>query len=66
MTNQNSELILTFTKEKYFLLSTHREENVDHPENLTKILNILNLLAEINKLPVIVSTHPEQEKELNN
>jgi len=48
----------------YFLVSTHREENVDHPGNLNKILKILNLLAEDYKLPVIVSTHPRTRKRL--
>lgn len=49
---------------KYFLVSVHREENVDNPENLQKILNILNQLAGIYKLPVIVSTHPRTRKRL--
>jgi len=42
---------------EYFLVSTHREENVDNKDNLRKILNILNQLAEKYNLPVIVSTH---------
>ena len=46
----------------YFLISTHREENVDQPENLGKILGVLNSLAEIYGLPVIVSTHPRTRK----
>lgn len=48
----------------YFLVSVHREENVDNPENLTKILTILNRLAKQYKLPVIVSTHPRTRKKL--
>lgn len=48
----------------YFLVSTHREENVDNPENLTKILNILNQLAVDYKLPIIISTHPRTRKKL--
>jgi UDP-N-acetylglucosamine 2-epimerase (non-hydrolysing) len=48
----------------YFLVSFHREENVDNPENLKKILNILNQLAETYKLPVIVSTHPRTRKRI--
>jgi UDP-N-acetylglucosamine 2-epimerase (non-hydrolysing) len=50
----------------YFLVSTHREENVDNPGNLTKILTILNRLAENYSLPVIVSTHPRTRKRLEN
>ncbi|OQA01364.1 MAG: UDP-2,3-diacetamido-2,3-dideoxy-D-glucuronate 2-epimerase [Bacteroidetes bacterium ADurb.Bin408] len=51
---------------KYFLISTHREENVDNPENLEKILSILNRLAETYKLPIIVSTHPRTRKRIEN
>ena len=49
---------------KYFLVSVHREENVDNPENLTKILEILKQLAKTYKLPVIISTHPRTRKRL--
>ena len=49
---------------KYFLVSVHREENVDNPENLQKILTILNKLAEDYQLPVIISTHPRTRKRL--
>ena len=43
---------------KYFIVSTHREENVDNPENLQKIIRILNNLAQDYDFPVVVSTHP--------
>ncbi|MBN8458962.1 MAG: UDP-N-acetylglucosamine 2-epimerase (non-hydrolyzing) [Verrucomicrobia bacterium] len=46
----------------YFLISTHREENVDQPDNLERILAVLNRLAETYGLPVIVSTHPRTRK----
>ena len=48
----------------YFIVSTHREENVDNEENLKSILNILNSLAEQYKVPVIVSTHPRTRKRI--
>ena len=48
----------------YFLVSTHREENVDNPANLHKILTVLNKLCEIYNLPVVVSTHPRTRKRL--
>jgi UDP-N-acetylglucosamine 2-epimerase len=49
----------------YFLVSFHREENVDNPENLQKILTILNRLSEQYKVPVIVSTHPRTKKRMD-
>jgi len=55
---------LSLESGNYFIVSTHREENVDNKENLTKILFILNKLAENYKLPVIVSTHPRTRKRL--
>jgi UDP-N-acetyl-L-fucosamine synthase len=55
---------LSLTPKNYFLVSTHREENVDNSENLQKILVILNKLAEEYQLPVIVSNHPRTRKRL--
>lgn len=49
---------MLLTKGKYFVVSAHREENVDSPENLKKLLEILNAVAEKYNEPVIVSTHP--------
>src|ERR1035437_1782430 len=49
---------LGLEREKYFVVSTHREENVDNPSNLNKILIVLEELANNYNLPIIVSTHP--------
>jgi UDP-N-acetylglucosamine 2-epimerase (non-hydrolysing) len=62
----NSKILeeLNLKKKEYFIVSAHREENVDNPENLKKIIKILNDLSETYKLPVIVSTHPRTKKRL--
>ncbi|MFN8209095.1 MAG: UDP-N-acetylglucosamine 2-epimerase (non-hydrolyzing) [Bacteroidales bacterium] len=63
---QKSEILkkLDLQDGKYFVVSTHREENVDNKENLKIILRTLNGLAEQHGLPVIVSTHPRTRKRL--
>lgn len=50
---------------KFFVVSAHREENVDSDKNFLKLVNILNTVAEQFGYPVIVSTHPRTQKRVD-
>ena len=56
---------LALSEQAYFLVSSHREENVDSPENLQRLFNVMNAVAERFGLPVIVSTHPRTRKRMD-
>jgi UDP-N-acetylglucosamine 2-epimerase len=57
---------LGLTKGGYFLVSAHRQENVDHPARLSDLLETLKAIHEEWKIPVMVSTHPRTRKQLEN
>ena len=55
---------LELKKDNYFIVSIHREENVDYKSNLENLLHSLNAVAEKYRLPVIVSTHPRTKNRI--
>ncbi len=55
---------LGLTKHQYFLVSAHREENVDGREMLAKLTETLNLIADHYGQPVLISTHPRTRKRI--
>jgi len=55
---------LKISKNKYFVVSCHREENVDNKENLLQFYNLIIKLTEKYKYPIVITLHPRTKKRL--
>jgi len=63
---ENSDILnrLDLKSQKFFVVSSHRDENISHPERFQQLITSLQLVAEKYQLPIIMSTHPRTAKML--
>jgi UDP-N-acetylglucosamine 2-epimerase (non-hydrolysing) len=57
--------ILSLQQERFYVVSAHREENIESEKNFKNLTNALNLVSETFGFPVIVSTHPRTKNRIN-
>nr|WP_308742860.1 UDP-N-acetylglucosamine 2-epimerase (non-hydrolyzing) [uncultured Anaerocolumna sp.] len=63
---KNSEILkkLNLKMGEYFLISAHREENINIEENFRNLIGSINAIGEIYNIPIIISTHPRTKKKI--
>jgi UDP-N-acetylglucosamine 2-epimerase len=61
----NAVARLELSAEQYFVVSAHREENIESDRSFDKLVQVLNAVAEDHGMPVVVSTHPRTQKRVD-
>lgn len=63
---ENSKILtnLNLEPQKYFVLSLHREENVDNDKNFKSLIDSINDIAKVYKMPIIFGAHPRTRKKI--